>query len=69
MQGKRSKMKNFPSQEHKQTKNHCSPVKLESKKNDKKITDPGRDWAGKLPSSVEEEPRPVYNYIRRLIII
>ena len=32
MQGKRTKMKNFPSQERKQSKNHCSPVKLESKK-------------------------------------
>ena len=27
MQGKRSKVRNFPSQEHKQSKNHCSPVK------------------------------------------
>ena len=34
MQGKRSKVKNFPSEECKQSKNHCSPVKLESKKND-----------------------------------
>ena len=27
----------FPSEEHKQSKNHCSPVKLESKKHDKKV--------------------------------
>ena len=32
MQGKRSKVENFPSEERKQSKNHCSPVKLESKK-------------------------------------
>ena len=60
MQGKRTKVKNFPSQERKQSKNYCSPVKLERKKNnnDKKITDAGRDRAGKLPSLVQEEPRP-----------
>ena len=28
MQGKRPKVRNFPSQERKQRKNHCSPVKL-----------------------------------------
>ena len=33
MQGKWSKVKNFPSEERKQSKNHCSPVKLESEKN------------------------------------
>ena len=32
MQGKRAKVKNFPSEERKQSKNHCSPVKLERKK-------------------------------------
>ena len=37
MQGKWSEMRNFPSQERKQSKNHCSPVKLESKKSDKKV--------------------------------
>ena len=37
MQGKGSKVKIFPSEERKQSKNHCSPVKLESKKNGKKI--------------------------------
>ena len=40
MQGKRTKMKIFPSEERKQSKNHCSPVKLESKKNDKKSNRP-----------------------------
>ena len=32
MQGKQSKGENFPSEERKQSKNHCSPVKLERKK-------------------------------------
>ena len=45
MQGKRKKVKNFPSQERKQSKNRCSPVKLENNKNDKKIIDSGRDRA------------------------
>ena len=36
MQGKQSNVKNFPSEERKQSKNHCSPVKLERKKHDKK---------------------------------
>ena len=36
MQGKWSKVRNFTSEERKQSKNHCSQVKLESKKNDKK---------------------------------
>ena len=39
MQGKWSKFKNFESEERKQSKTHCSPVKLERKKNDKKIID------------------------------
>ena len=43
MQGKWLNAENFASEERKQSKNHCSPVKLESKKNDKKIIDPGRD--------------------------
>ena len=59
MQGKWRNLKNFGSEKRKQSKNHCSPVKLESKKNDKKISAPGRDWVGKLPSLVQEEPRPV----------
>ena len=47
MQGKWSNFKNFGLEERKQSKNHCSPVKLESKKNnDKKITNPGRDRVG-----------------------
>ena len=37
------------------SKNYCSLVKLESKNNDKKIINPGRDQVGKLPSTVEEE--------------
>ena len=57
MQGKRSKVKNSPSEERKQSKNHCSPVKLKSKNNVKKIMDPGRDWVGKLPAIVEGKPR------------
>ena len=32
MQGEQTKVRNFPSEERKQSKNHCSPVKLESKK-------------------------------------
>ena len=36
MEGKWSKVKIFPSEERKQSKNHCSPVKLERKKHDKK---------------------------------
>ena len=59
MQGKWTEVRNFPSEEHKQSKNHCSPVKLESTKNDKKIIDPGRDRAGKLPAIVEEKPPPL----------
>ena len=62
MQGKRSKVKNFPSEKRKQSKNHCSPVKLESKKkkkNDKKIIDRRRDRVGKPPVSFEEKPRPI----------
>ena len=59
MQGKWSEVRNFPSEERKQRKNHCSPVKLESKKNDQKIIDTGRDRARKLPTIVEEKPRPI----------
>ena len=46
MQGKRSKLENFPCQECKQSKNHCSPVKLQSKKQGKKTVDQqeGSDW-------------------------
>ena len=60
MQEKLSNLEKFASEERKQSKNHCSSVKLESKKQDKKIIDPGRDWAEKLQSSVQEEPRPIY---------
>ena len=42
MQGKWSKVKNFGSGERKQSKKHCSLVKLESKKQDKKNNRPGK---------------------------
>ena len=51
MQGKGSNLENSPSQERKQSKNHCSPVKLERKKHDKKIM--------AIQSTVQEELRPV----------
>ena len=54
MQGKWSEVRNFTSEERKQSNNHCLPVKLESKKNDKKIIDPGRDRARTLPAIVEK---------------
>ena len=68
MQGKWSEVRNFPSEEHKQSKNHCSSVKLERKKNDKKIFDPGRDRDGKLPSNVEEKPRPVTLLVQNTVM-
>ena len=43
MQGKWSKSDKFPIEERKQSKNHCSPVKLESKINDKKSNRPGEE--------------------------
>ena len=56
MQGKQSNLENFPSQERKQSKNHCSPVKLEKK--DKKIM-ASRDWSGgAIQTTVQEKPRP-----------
>ena len=57
MQGKRSKVENYPSQEGKQSKNHCSPVKLESRKNDKKIMTSRDGSGGAIQSFVQEEPR------------
>ena len=42
MQGKRYQVENFPPEERKQSKNHCSPVKLESKKKRLKKTLPGK---------------------------
>ena len=36
MQGRWTNLENFGTEERKQSKNHCSQVKLESKKNDKK---------------------------------
>ena len=41
MQGKWTNLEYFPSQERKQSKNHCSPVKLESKKKRLKNKRPG----------------------------
>ena len=70
MQGKQTKVKNFPSEERKQSKNHCSPVKFDSKKkkNDKKIIDPGWDQAGKLPAIVQEEPRPIQYLVSGILM-
>ena len=42
------------------SKNHCSPVKLESKKQDKKIMDSREGTGGAIPSIFQEEPRPIY---------
>ena len=47
MQGKWSKVKIFPSEERKQSKNHCSPGKLESNKHDKKVM-ASRDGLGDI---------------------
>ena len=51
MQGKRTKMENFPSQERKQSKNHCSPVKLERKK--KKKIKKKMDWRDGSGGAIE----------------
>ena len=67
MQGKWSDVRNFPSEEHKQSKNHCSPLKLESKKNDKKRGDPGRDRVGTLPAIVEKNQDPSIISISMLV--
>ena len=56
MQGKWSEVRNFPSQERKQKQKSLLTSKIrKQKKNDKKISDPGRDRAGKLPVIVEDE--------------
>ena len=55
MQGRWTNLENFGTEERKQSKNPCSPVKLESRKNDKKIIHPGRVRSGKLPAIVQEE--------------
>ena len=54
MQRKRSKVKNFPLQERKQSKNHCSPVKLERKKHDKKVIASRDGTGGAIQSTVQE---------------
>ena len=59
MQGKRSKVKNFPSEKRNQSKNHCSPVKLERKKNDKKVLASRDGSGGAIQSTAQEKPRPV----------
>ena len=59
MQGKLSKVRNFPSEERKQSKNHCSPVKLERKKQDKNVKASRDESGGEIKSIVQEEPRPV----------
>ena len=55
MQGKRSNTENFGSQECKQSKIRLTPVKLESKKQDKKIlaSQVGSDWD--VPNERQEE--------------
>ena len=60
MQGKRPKVKIFSSEERKQKQKSLVTNKIrKQKKNDKKITDPEKDRAGKLPAIVEEKPRPI----------
>ena len=59
MQGKWSKVKNFPSEERKQSKNHCSPVILERKKHEKKVKASQDGSAGAIKSFIQKEPRPV----------
>ena len=68
MQEKWSKVKNFPSEERKQSKNHCSPVKLESKTNDKKNNRPGEvpgwesssDRRGKATTRLVSSRAPIF---------
>ena len=45
MQGRWTNLENSALEERKQSKNRCSPVKLESKKNDKKVL-ASRDGSG-----------------------
>ena len=61
MQGKWSKVNNFPSEERKQSKNHCSQVKLKKKKkkHDKKVMASRDGSGGVIQSTVQEKPRPV----------
>ena len=59
MQGKRSKVKNFPSEERKQSKNHCSPVKIERIKHDKKVMASWDGSGGAMQLTVQKNPRPV----------
>ena len=59
MQGKWSKVKNFASEERKQSKKHCSPVKLQSKKQDKKIIAPGRVQAERSHRSSRKSRVPL----------
>ena len=61
MQGKRSKVRNFPSEERKQKQKSLLTSKIRKQKiNDKKVSDPGRDRPGKLSAIVDEKPWPVY---------
>ena len=59
MQGKWTNLENFRSEERKQSKNHCSPVKLESKKNDKKNNRPVEESGWEASSDRRKKPRPV----------
>ena len=56
MQGKWSKVKNFPSEERKQSKNNCSPVKLVRIIHDKKVMASPDGWGGEshFPSSIRK---------------
>ena len=61
MQRKKSNDENFASEECKQSENHSSQVKLESKKQEKKVlasrVGTGRD--GTSPTSVRKKPSPI----------
>ena len=59
MQGKWPIAENFGSQERKQKQKSLLTSKIRKQKNDKKITDPGRDRVGKPPAIVQDKPRPV----------
>ena len=47
------------------SKNRLTPVKLESKKQEKNYWPRRRDRAGKAPTSDAEKPRPTYLTLRK----
>ena len=65
MQRKWSNAENLASEERKQSKNHCSPVNLESKKKGKKIIAPGRVRKGRSNRLSGKSHVPSYNSIVR----